>query len=190
MDFKEMYHHIFHTGRQMLQGPGEFWEGKKGDETSVKIFVNFFLPLVLLVALGIFMGELITSPEFLFEYAIAKSLREIAGFTLEYLLSVFVLNELVKTFGGIKDMHATSRLMAYSLLPALAAAFVTGLFPGLYVLNVFGLYGAVLFVFGVKGNLQLPAENKTRYIMIAFLLIILIFMIVNIFSWKILQALY
>jgi FtsH-binding integral membrane protein len=190
MDFKEMYHHIFQTGRQALSEPKNFWKTQNGDETSTKIFRGFILPLAVLAGIAVFLGEIITSYDLLLDYAIAKSLREMVSFILEYLISVYVLNELLTSFGGEKDKAAVSRLMAYSLLPSLIAAFITGLFPGLYVLNVLGLYGIVLFVLGAKESLGLPEENQHRYLMIAFLLIILIFMLVNVFSWKLLQAFY
>jgi hypothetical protein len=190
MDFKETYHHIYQTGRHALAEPNNFWKAKNEGETSARIFRNFFLPLVLLDGIAIFLGELIASSEFLLGYATAKSLREMISFILEYLISVYVLNELLTSFGGAKNRFAVSRLMAYSLLPSLIAAVITGLFPGLYALNVVGLYGIVLFVLGAKGSLGLPEENQDRYLMVAFLLIILIFMLVNVFSWKLLQAFY
>lgn len=185
-----MYHHIFQTGKQVLVGANQFWQGENGNATLASMLKNFFLPLVLLVGLAVFAGELIVSQGFLLDYAVAKSMREIFSFTLQYLLSVYILNELLKSFGGTKDRHAVARVMAYSMLPSLIAAFFSGLFASLYVLNVLGLYGAAIFVWGVKGSLQLPAANQLRYIMMAFLLIILIFMMVNIFSWKLLEAFY
>ena len=190
MDFIERYRQLIQTSIRLLVEPGKFWKEKKEEEGSNRIFKDFFLPLVLLVGLAVFVGELITSSEFLLSYAIAKSVREIASYVIQYFLSVYLLNELLTSFGGVKDKLAMSRLVAYSLLPFLIVSLVTGLFPALYVLNVVGLYGLVLFVLGVKGSLEIPVNNQNRYIMIAFLLIFLIFTLVNVFCWKLLQAFY
>ena len=190
MDFKERYHELFHTCLNVLVQPIQFWQGEKEEVKAETIFTNFYLPLVLLVGLGVFLGELITSSEFLFSYAVFKSLREMLSYIAEYFLSVYLLNELMTSSGGVKKKLAISRLVAYSFLPFLLVSFVTGLFPGLYVVNVFGLYGIFLFVQGVKGSLNLAPENQNRYIMISLLLIFLIFILLNVFSWKLLQAFY
>jgi len=100
------------------------------------------------------------------------------------------LNELLTSFGGTKNKLAVSRLMAYSFLPFIIVSIVTGLFPALYVLNVLSLYGIVLFFLGIKGSLELPVENQNRYAMIAFILVFLIFILLDVFSWKLLQAFY
>lgn len=190
MDFKERYHQLFQQSIHVLLEPKKFWGNTREEDTALGIFKYYFLPLVFLVGLAIFLGELITSSEFLLSYAVAKSIREVVSYILQYYLSVYVLNELLTSFGGVKDKIAVSRLMAYSLLPFLLVSFVTGLFPALYVLNVLGIYSIVLFVMGVKSSLNIPSENKNRYIMIAFLLVFLIFALLNVFSWKLFQAFY
>lgn len=188
MDIKERYQQLFKTSLRLIATPNQFWKEEPKEESAKEIFRNFFLPLVVLAGVAIFLGELITSSEFLFSYAMARSLREIFSYILQYFLSVYVLNELMTSFGGMKNRLAISRLVAYSLLPLLVVSFLTGLFPALYVLNVLSLYGIFLFVLGIKGSLELPETNKNKYAMIAFLLVFLILLILDVFSWKLLQA--
>ena len=190
MDFKERYQQLFQTSIRVLIEPVGFWKEKKEEEEVKEIFKGYFLPLVILVGVAIFLGELITSSEFLMSYAVAKSLREVISYILQYFLTVYVLNELLTSFGGTKNKLAVSRLMAYSFLPFIIVSIVTGLFPALYVLNVLSLYGIVLFFLGIKGSLELPVENQNRYAMIAFILVFLIFILLDVFSWKLLQAFY
>lgn len=188
MDIKERYQQLFQTSFRLIAAPNQFWKEEPKEESAKEIFRSFFLPLVVLVGVAIFLGELITSSEFLLSYAMARSLREIFSYILQYFLSVYVLNELMTSFGGMKNRLAISRLVAYSLLPLLVVSFLTGLFPALYVLNVLSLYGIFLFVLGIKGSLELPEANKNKYAMIAFLLVFLILLILDVFSWKLLQA--
>ncbi|HKJ42039.1 MAG TPA: Yip1 family protein [Sunxiuqinia sp.] len=190
MDFKERYQSLFQTSARLLVEPGQFWRETQKEKSTTEVFRDFFLPLAILAGVAIFLGELITSAEFLFSYAIFRSLREIFSFILQYFLSVYVLNELLTSFGGVKNRLAISRLVAYSLLPMLVVSFITGLFPALYILEVLSLYGIFLFYKGVKGSLEIPEANKKWYAAIAFLLVFLIFMILNVTSWKLLQAFY
>lgn len=190
MDIKERYQSLFQTSVRLLVEPGRFWRETHKEESTREIFRDFFLPLVVLAGVAIFLGELINSSEFLFSYAVARSLREMFSFVLQYFLSVYVLNELLTSFGGVKNRLSISRLVAYSWVPMLIVSFLTGLFPALYVLEALSLYGIFLFYMGVKGSLELPEANKNWYAIIAFLLVFLIFMILNVTSWKLLQAFY
>jgi hypothetical protein len=190
MDIKQRYQQFFQTGVRLMVEPNRFWRETQKEKDANEMFRDFLLPLVIFAGVAIFIGELITSSEFLFSYAVARSVREMVSFILQYYLSVYVLNELLTSFGGVKDRLAVSRLVAYSLLPLLLVSILTGLFPGLYVLNVLNLYGIFLFFMGVKGSLGLPEANKNWYAIIALLLVFLIFMILNVTSWKLLQAFY
>lgn len=190
MDFKERYLPLFQTSVRILINPGRFWKEQEGAERSRKLFIDFFLPLVLLVGVAIFFGELMGSKEFLISYAVAKSMREVISYILLYVFSIFLLNELLSGFGAVKNKNAVRKLVGYSLLPFLIVSFLTGLCPALYALNILNLYGIFIFIVGAKESLGIPAENQTKYIMIAFLLVFLIFILLNVFSWKLLQAFY
>lgn len=190
MDFKERYRQLFYTCRHVLTEPKKVWKDEAVGLSPQALLKNFYLPLVVLVGLGVFLGQLIFSSQFLLSYALAKSLREVVSYLLQYFMAVYLLNELLTGFGGEKNKEAVNRLVAYSFLPFLLMSFVVGLFPGLYALGVLGLYGIYLFVQGVKESLVLPLENQNRYTMVGLLLIFLIFLLLNVFSWKLLQAFY
>lgn len=190
MNFKGRYQLLFQTCVNVLTEPKKFWRGEKEEIKPGGVFVDYFLPMVLLVGLAVFIGELIKGSEVLFSYAVAKSVREVISYILQFYLSVYLLNELLTSVGGAKNKLLISRLVAYSFLPFLIASFLTGLFPGLYVLSVLGLYGIFLFVQGVKESLNIVPEHQNRYTMLGLLLIFLIFILLNGFSWKLLQAFY
>ncbi len=190
MDFKGRYRLLFQTSVNVLKEPNKFWRGEKEEVKPEVVFSDYYLPLVLLVGLAVFVGELIKGSEVLFSYAVAKSVREIISYVLQFYLSVYLLNELLTSVGGVKNKLLVTRLVAYSFLPFLIVSFLTGLFPGLYIINLLGLYGIFLFVQGVKGSLNIVPENQNRYTMLALLLIFLIFILLNVFSWKLLQAFY
>lgn len=190
MDFKGRYRLLFETCANVLTEPNKFWRGEKEEVKPEDVFANYFFPLVLLVGLAVFTGELIKGGEALVSYAVAKSVREVISYILQFYLSVYLLNELLTSVGVAKNKVLVTRLVAYSFLPFLVVSFLTGLFPGLYILNVLGLYGIFLFVQGVKESLRIVPENQNRYTMLALLLIFLIFILLNVFSWKLLQAFY
>lgn len=190
MDFKGRYRLLLQTSANVLKEPNKFWRGEKEEVKPEVVFSDYYLPLVLLVGLAVFVGELIKGNEVLFSYAVAKSVREVISYVLQFYLSVYLLNELLTGVGGVKNKLLVTRLVAYSFLPFLLVSFLTGLFPGLYILSALGLYGIFLFVQGVKVSLNLVPENQNRYTMLALLLIFLIFILLNVFSWKLLQAFY
>jgi hypothetical protein len=190
MDFKGRYRLLFQTCVSVLMEPNKFWKGEKEEVKPEVVFSDYFFPLVLLVGLAVFFGELIKGSEVLWSYAVAKSVREVISYILQFYLSIYLLNQLLTSAGGEKNKLLVTRLVAYSFLPFLIVSFLTGLFPGLYIISVLGLYGIFLFVQGVKGSLNIVPENQNRYTMLALLLIFLIFILLNVFSWKLLQAFY
>ncbi|MGQ8335825.1 Yip1 family protein [Sunxiuqinia sp. A32] len=188
MDIKQEYIRLLNDSWQLTIEPRQFWESRKSGEGDVNVLYRFFLPIVFLVGIAIFLGELITSPEFLLSYAISKSFREIAVYLLQFFAASYLTNELLTSFGGSKNMSLVKPVIAYSLFPFLLVSAVTGLFPALYVLEILGLYGVVLFVLGVQVCFEIPEGNRTRYILITILVNFFTFALINVISWKLFQA--
>lgn len=190
MDLKQRYTWLFTESRQLLLEPKKFWQQKSEAPFTGNIVIRFYAPLVIAVGVAVFLGEIIGKAQFLLSYATMKGLREIISYLIQYWIAVPVLATLLINYGGSHDKKAVRHVLAYSLLPFLLASFITGLFPGLYVLSIIGLYGFYLFVLGAQQCLGLPAENRSRFIILSILLIILIFGMVNIISWKLLLAIF
>ena len=190
MDFKQEYTRLLNESRQLILEPKKFWLTKKLHAEDTDVLKRFYLPLVGLVGLAIFLGELITSSELLLSYALFKSLREVLVYVLQFYGAVYVTNELISGFKGEKNKALVKLIVAYSMFPFLLASFITGLFPGLYVLSVIGFYGVFLFIMGVREYITVPEDYLPRYIIITILVNFLIFALLNLISWKLLQFFY
>lgn len=175
--------------RNVLLHPRTFWKNQKKPGTGQQaLFLGYLFPLIVIISLGDFLGEFTGSQHFYIGFAILKSLRVIVLYTMLYFISVFLTNELVKPFGGQKDLLIVQRLVVYSLTPFLLVSFVSGLFPFLYVINVLGLYSFYIFWVGVHELMDFPERNKSKYILTACLANIFVFGFLSIFLSKLLMA--
>ncbi|MEL7587915.1 MAG: YIP1 family protein [Prolixibacteraceae bacterium] len=190
MDFQRKYNSLFYEIKFLILQPRKFWTERSAQAFPDKVVVRIFLPLVILAALGVFIGELIHSFEIIWFYAIFKGIRELISYSLQYLIAVPVLAALLRNFGGTPDRKKLRIVIGYTLVPFLIASFITGLFPAMYVVSIAGLYGFYVFITGALTMLEIPVENQSRYVILAILLIILIFGLVNIVCWKLFQALF
>jgi len=190
MDLKAQLNWLFHESWSLLGEPKKFWKKKLAEGFKQSVVGTFFIPIVLLSGIAILLGEVFWNNELLWSYAIFKSLREIISYIFQYFITALVLIRLLDNFKGTSNPKTVYNVLAYSILPFLLASITTGLFPGLYVLVIIGLYSFYLFVVGAQTCLEIPKENQSRFIILSILLIVLIFGTVDIISWKILQSIF
>jgi len=188
MDIKQEYSRLLNDSWQLVIEPKKFWQNRVHMAADSNVLVRFFLPLVLIVGVATFLGELLTGSEFLFSLAFARSMRQVVVYMLQFFAASYLTNELLPNFGGEKNLSMVKSVIAYSLFPFLLVSAVTGLFPALYVLGILNLYGVVLFVLGVQICLVLPMETKTRYIVISVVVNLITLALIDLICWKILQA--
>ena len=175
--------------KEVILNPKNFWKlQKKSKESQWEMFLSFFFPFLLVIALGVFLGEFFRSSHFYMGYAVLKALREIILFVLIYFVAVFFTNELIKTFGGKKDIQASRRLILFSMTPFLLVSLVTGLFPFLYVVDIVGAYSFYLFWLGAKELLEFPEQKQSSYILITIVVNFFVFSFLSIFLSKLLTA--
>ncbi|WP_372774172.1 YIP1 family protein [Mangrovibacterium sp.] len=190
MDFKAQINWLFQESSAMIIAPKNFWKKKLVGGFPDSVVVTFFLPMVVLVGLSEFLGEVFWNREFLWSYAVSKALRESLSYLLQYAVTVLILGRLLSNFKGTEHKTTLNNVVAYSLLPFLLASMITGLFPALYVLGIIGLYGFYLFIEGAQICLEIPENNQSRFIILSILLIVLIFGTINVISWKLFQVLF
>ncbi len=189
MDFS--FSNIFSQVKELLIEPKEFWKKKsEADESKTVLLITYFLPILLTVAIAVFVGEFFRRTDFFIEYPLLKALREMILFFLQYLIGVFFTNELVKTFGGEKDIVKARILVIYSMTPFLLVSMVTGLFPFLYVVDILGLYSFYLFWVGAKELFSFPENKEHSYILITIVVNFFIFSFLSVFLSKLLNAYY
>ena len=180
---------IFIKIKEVIFEPVKFWEQQKaGKNENQQSFSGYFLPLLVLVLLVVFFSELIRGSRFYLDFPLMKAGREILLFLLLYVISVFLTNELIKAFGGQKNIIFARKLVVYSLTPFLLVSLITGMFPFLYVINVLGLYGFYIFWIGVKTLLEFPERKQTSYILVTTMANFFVFSFLSIFLSKLLTA--
>jgi len=109
---------------------------------------------------------------------------------LMYFLGVFFTTELMKTFGGEKNVVIARKLVVYSITPILLVSLLTGMFPFLYVLDILGVYSFYLFWVGARELLTFPDNKENSYILIAIVVNFFLFSFLSVFLSKLLNAYY
>jgi len=186
MDYKKYSRDLYEKCKNIILKPEDFFAKYRENEDG-KVFSSLLIPLIVFMGVGVFLGELFSTSKFLFSYSLMKTFRIVIYYFLVYYLEIWALGELLKSHEGTHDKNSLSLVVACSLVPPVLASFITGLFPGLYVFGILGLYGFYLFFVGVKKCLKIPEKNQFRYILLSILLIILITGLVYSFSWKLLK---
>lgn len=182
---------LFKNSRDVLVNPKEFWKDKKvNPSTPVELWWGFFIPLLILVAISVFVGEFFGRSDFFVEYPVLKAVKVVLLFLLLYLISVFLTNELIKTFGGEKDLLSVRRLIVYSMTPLLLVSVITGFFPFLYVLDILGVYSFYIFWIGAKELLVMPADKQNSYMIITMVVNFFVFGFLSLFLSRLLLAYY
>lgn len=180
---------IFNSIKKVIVEPNKFWqEQKEGKAENKHLFAGYFLPLLVVVFFAVFGSELVRGSRFYLTFPLMKAGREVVLFLLQYVISVFLTNELIKPFGGEKNYFIARKLIVFSLTPFLLVSLVTGLFPFLYVVDVLGLYGFYIFWIGVKNLLEFPERKQTSYILVAIMANFFVFSFLSIFLSRLLTA--
>ncbi len=176
---------------ELLLTPNEFWKREKELNSETRtLWLTFLLPMILAVAVAVFVGEFFQRIDFFIEYPLLKALREVVLFTLMYFLGVIITNELMQSFGTEKNIHAARKLVVYSMTPLVLISVLTGLFPFLYVLDIVGLYSFYVFWVGAKEMLSFPDNKENSYILSAMVANFFVFSFLSILLSKLLNAYY
>ncbi len=182
---------IIDKSKQIIINPKSFWISKKEDlDSSAKLLFRFLLPIIIVVATAVFLGEFFRSSDFYVGTALLKSLRIIVLFLLQYFIAVFFSNELIKTFGSEKNIDISRNLVAYSLTPFLLVSIVTGLIPFFYVMGILGLYSFYIFWVGVKELLVFPENKQSSYTIITIVVTFFVFSFLSVTLSKLITAYY
>ena len=189
MEFSFSY--IIALIKELLFTPSDFWKAQKEKKNVARmLWLTYMLPILLVAASAVFIGEFFKRTDFFIEYPLLKALREIALFLLQYFISVFITTELMKTFGAEKNADVARRLVVYSMTPLLLVSIITGLFPFLYVLDILGVYSFYLFWVGAKELLSFPENKEQSYILITIVANFFVFSFLSVFLSKLLNAYY
>ena len=169
MDFKKLMSNLLHYSQKMLTEPKQFWDLVSPQKDQINIFLHVYGPYVVLAALAESVGYFLSSSELLFSYGIMTGLRKAVLFVCQYFLAVYVVDKLVKHYGGSPNPRGTRMLVGFSLLPFLMVAVITGLIPFLYIAHILILYGFYLLYTGIPKFYDIPAEKLRAFLITVIL---------------------
>lgn len=170
----------------VLVNPNGFWVEQKETADSKRLWLTYLLPIALAGAVAVFIGEFFKRTDFFIQFPLLKAAREVSLFVLQYFISVFFTKELMKTFGAEKNIELARKLVVYSMTPMLLVSVITGLFPFLYVVDIFGIYSFYLFWIGAKELLTFPENKEHSYIILTIVVNFFIFSFLSVFLSKVL----
>jgi hypothetical protein len=180
---------FLNTVWDVLLTPRDFWLSQRNSEEGwMQLFFRYYLPLTVLSAISVFIGEWFGSAHFYIGPALLKTLHKILFFTPLFFICIFLLNRLITFFKGEKNSAAVQKLFVYSMTPYFLISIVTGIFPWLYVMNVSGLYGFYIFWTGAKVLLKFPEKRFLDFVLVSILICLLVFVIISILLWIILNS--
>lgn len=183
------FNQIFIKIKEVIFEPVRFWEKQKEEKNeNLHVFSGYFLPLLILVFFAVFTSELIRGSRFYVTFPLMKACREVMLFLFQFVISVFLTNELIKPFGGKKNIFIARKLVVYSLTPFMLVSLLTGMFPFLYVIDVLGLYGFYIFWLGAVTLLEFPERKQARYILVTIMTNFFVYSFLSIFLSKLLTA--
>jgi hypothetical protein len=175
--------------QMVLLKPGIFWQKEKVVPTGPKeLLAWYFFPMIMLAGIAEFAGKMLWSSGFYLLFPLLRSLREITFYLLLYIISVFISNQLIKAFGGKKNLHAVKRIVAFSLAPVILVNILTNMFPFLYVLEILGFYSFFIFLAGVETLLEFPDKKHIKYILITLFANFFVFSFLSIFLSKLVTS--
>lgn len=192
MDFNKLIKGIVERCKELIINPNSEW-GKINDENIPmnQLFRDFLVPILVISSLAAVIGEILEKFSVGLDSGalLAEGLREFFGFLISAYVCIYVVEELVKIFGGEKNIAKTSSLIIYSLVPSVMVSIIVGLVPSLYALAVFGFYSFYLFYLGVPVLFKIPEHRMSGFIVSSILVIIVIFFIINYLLFEILKIL-
>ncbi|MBN2637338.1 MAG: YIP1 family protein [Prolixibacteraceae bacterium] len=174
---------------EIIFTPNNFWKLQKEKTENLPVLLgSYFFPLLSVIVLVVFLGEVLRSADFYVGFALLKAIRKFLLFTIALFVTVYFANTLITTFGGKKNIKKTRQLLTYSFTPFLLVSIVTGMFPFLYPVDVLGIYSLYIFWVGGKELLDLPEQNRNNYLLLTTVVIFLIISILSILLSKLLTA--
>lgn len=192
MDFKKLASGIYERSRALILQPREEWTSILEENVTMTLVVrNFLLPLLLMSTLASLLGRMIQKVNIGLDGSLllADGLREFFGFLLSVYACTYLVNELIKSFGGTKNLRRSANLVIYSSVPSLVISMVTGLIPALYPLGVLGLYSFYLFYVGIPVLFEdIPEQKHIGFFITSVLLMILVFAFIRYFMTTFLMA--
>lgn len=182
---------IFNRCVEIIVRPKEEWKRIKEESLTVfQLFRDFLFPLIAVSVVSSMIGSYIKMTETVFDshVLILEGLREFLSLMTSLILSIFIVNELIKTYGGEKNIDIAANLVTYSYVPILLVSILLGLSSSLFILGLFSLYLFYIFFQGTPVMLNLPDEKQSNFSILSAMTILMIYLMVSFIIYSVFKT--
>jgi len=183
---KMMYKNLFKRVWNILVAPTKTWkEIALEAEDDKKYLNNYFYPLIGLAAFTAFLNPFIMKYE---ELGFSSTMSvAIQSFIVSFISSFFgffvstrALNYCsVRWLGMTSDIHKIERLIAYASTPVLVISILTRLLSDFFFMKIFFFYVIVLVWEGTVPLYSMEESKRSKFSVLAFILIIAIPLVIE-----------
>ncbi len=93
---------------------------------------------------------------------------------LSVVIASYILLELPKSFGGETNLGTASAIVIYASVPSWIVTVVVSVNPVLVHLHWLSLYSYIIFYFGLSALIEIPADKRVGFNIIAALILLLV----------------
>ncbi len=163
--------------------PGDAWpEEKVLDDNVGELLNNFLTPVLIASAFTAFIGISMHTSDNMW-LAFRHFLAIIVTGNLGVLTIALAVNKLAPSFGGESDFTNSFKLVIFSSFIYLLAISLSKIFPSIrYLFLAISLYGMFIYFVGCEFMLKIKDERKVGFTLISFLIFVLVFFLLDLFS--------
>ena len=170
--------------RNVLVEPHAEWTRILEEETSPKqLFLQFVLPVIIVIALASFVGRVIfgevklsAGSGIVIRYALEIALVQ----GLSYFIASFIINEGLPLFQLSRNRTLVFKLVAFSMVPVYLAFFLAGLFPGLAnFLSIIAFYALVTYGYASRFLFGLKFERRYMFLLFSSGVLLVVYFILK-----------
>lgn len=173
---------IFKEIIALIIRPKQQWIKVINDKIKEKsVFVNLFLPGLLLVFIAVILGSLLfeSTYGFMLKYALVKSVRAVLSILMTFIASTMILYEVSRWYKVPIEFETSRRLVIYSMLPYVFITIICGLFPFLTFLRLASFYSFYLLYSGLVAIYEINPYRKIAYLSVLFIIMLLALILVS-----------
>jgi len=167
---------------EIIAHPKEEWKKIKDEDLSIfHLFRDFLLPLIAISVVTSMIGESLRMSEVGFDSQVLliEGMREFLSLTISFTISILIVNELIKTYGGVKNINIAANLVIFSSVPIILVSILLGLSSSLYIFGLFSLFVFYILFHGTPVMLDLPEERQSNFSILSAMTILIIYLLVS-----------
>ena len=177
---------IVNRVKSILVSPKTEWQTiETENDTHVKVFTTYVVPLALIPAVAAFIGYGLIGHSVLgvhfgsISWGLSHAIQQYILMLGGVYLTAFVIDMLANNFGATKDFNRAFSLVAYSYTPAFIAGIFNIHYSLSWIVSLGGLYSLYLLYIGLQPMMKVPAEKQTTYFIVSLVTMLIVFVVLS-----------